>query len=459
MNRNITPRIIAVTMVMVLIMLFSNAFAEEIGPDLIMKGVYGSPVTITISSPSYRMLSQFSEERKEMLNRLIGHIGLSVTLDGHVSETVLYIDQDEIYTALETVQGSLRQTAYSFDPENVYETSLSEEKEDVSDFSGFLDSEFHPLNQLLDELYPVFEKIPEAFSEYVRIAGVSLSFKGYGKGVRKVTVPIPESYVTEHFPAAIANLSDTDTGKRWIEKLVFRGSQKIILLYDAAGKLLRVNYDGIVGLAEDSLRKVSVVWRSVRDGETKKDHITLKTPALKGNDRYNLTYEREINRNGSSDDSIQWSMQIDMKDGENKRKITFSGDLATKDGLFGGSAVFTEKQENDERRITIVPELRKENGSEYLGTIEITNYSGKIVLSSIVTDIHVSPGRELSPPNAGTIKTKEQKTGNESHTDQLQDCLNHILIRRLMVLPPEDIEFLSLDIPDEVWDSLMKSII
>ena len=59
MNRKITPRIIAVTMVMVLIMLFSNAFAEEIGPDLIMKGVYGSPVTITVSCSSVA-LSQYS---------------------------------------------------------------------------------------------------------------------------------------------------------------------------------------------------------------------------------------------------------------------------------------------------------------------------------------------------------------------------------------------------------------
>lgn len=450
----------AFAMIILFLLLFDcTAVAEEFGPDLIMKGECEFPVTVFISSPSYRILSQFGEDRKEMLNRLIGHFGISTTLDGNASETVLYIDQDQVYSSLETDKESVRETVYSFDPETLYVKHGYTDRQEVSAFSAFLDEEFHKLNRMLDELYPVFEKIPEAFPEYVRTAGVSLTFKGYGKGVKKVTVPIPDSIVNDRYSETLAELAETETSRKFIEDLHFSGSQKMILLYDSEGKLLRVNYDGIIAASDDTARKVSIVWRSLRNEGQKKDHITLKTPAQNGNDRYNLTYEREINSSGSSDHHLVWNLQIDSKAGTTKRKISFTGDFGTTDAVFCGNAVFSEKAGNDERKITIVPTMKKENSSDYTGTIEITNYSGKIVSNSIFSDIHVFQGRKITLPDAGNMRRNESYAGDESQSDPIQDRINSILIRRIMALPSKDIEFLSLDIPDEIWDSLVKSII
>ena len=67
---------------LVLVFLLSDGNAEGFGPDELMRGRFSSPVSITASSPSFKQIAQFGKERTESLNRLLMHIGVSVTLDG-----------------------------------------------------------------------------------------------------------------------------------------------------------------------------------------------------------------------------------------------------------------------------------------------------------------------------------------------------------------------------------------
>ena len=451
-------KITAIVLILLLIPLQYGA-GEEIGPDMLLSGRYASPFTISITDPSYKHIAQFGEERTSCLNKVLSHLTLSVSVDGKLSETTLMVDQEPLYSIDEEDTDTVRKTVYSFDPDTVYEQNTKKTEEDMS-FPFFLENHFFSLNRMLDDLYPLFEKTADAFQEFAKPSAASLSFRGYGKGVRKIQISLSDQYVSDHFPYALSALACTEESRLFIEKLIFKGAQKIVLLYDQEDKLLRINYDGTVGLEENSMRRVSLAWRCVRSDDVKKDNLSLKTPAQKGTDRYNISYERETDLSDPDHHKIKWDLQIDLKTEQKKQKISSNADLMFSEQKLTGQIVFSDKQENEEKEITITPSLQKENDSEYAGTIEITNNSGKIVLSSIAASVRIASGNPLHFPETQDLQLiKVADDDQASVMDRLSDMQNRILIRRLLSLPTEDLAFFSMDIPKDVWQTLMQTLI
>ena len=460
MKNRLASRIVMLAAVLAVALIPYGSFAESIGPDTLFTGICNNPVTVTVSSPEFGLIAQFGKDRTEALNKLLRHLSVSVTLDGDVSETSLAVDGEPVYSYIETTKDSVRKTVYSILPDKVYE-----QKEGTSEnenlLNGFLEGDFFILNRFLDDFYPIFEKTAGTFKKYAKATtGANLNFNGYGKGVRRLTISLPDAYIKEKFPAAPAKLAETEETSRFIRNLNFSGPQKIILLYTQQDRLLRINFDGSLGLKDDSLRRVSAVWRCVRNGKVKKDNLTLKTPAVQGADKYNLTYEREADQSDPNRHIIKWNLQLDLKKGDVRKKAVFTADLTLEQKILKGKIVYSEKQEGSETKITIVPSLKKENGSEYSGTIEITNNSGKIETSSTKYTIRVTPGRTLSEPGltAGQIQA-EPAENTPSGEKTLQQTLDSVLIRKLLSLPPEDTAFFSMDIPEDVWNSIVQSLI
>ena len=446
--------------ILILIFLSFTAGAEEIGPDFLLTGQCSIPVRITVLSPEYKHIAQFGEERKESLNRLISHFSLSVNTDSDISETTLMIDREPMFSMYEKVSGSEIRSLYSVEPDTVYVLPEVSAEEDGEALTVFLEKHFFLINRMLDELYPMFDKSSVAFQDIAKQSAASLTFKGYGKGVKRILISFPEQYVAEHFPGALAGLAAGEEGRTFIESLCFSGSQKMTLLYDQDDVLLRINYDGTVGISEDSMRKVSLAWRTVRSDTVRKDNLTMKTPSVKGNDRYNVIYEREVNTSDPVRHNLSWDLQIDLKDERGKKKISCTADLKSAEQNLNGQIQFTVKQEKEEKKITITPSLLRENASEYTGTIEITDNSGKIVTSSMKASVSISPGTGLSFPEDRDIHTVDiSGTDGFSSWDPVQDKLNRILVRKLISLPEEEIDFLIKDIPEEILKSVMPSLL
>ena len=91
---------------LILAFLCSAGYADDYGPEELMRGVFSSPTSVTVSSPSYKQIAQFGKERTENLNRLLKHIGISVTLDGDLSETYLSLDGETVFSYVEKDAGS-----------------------------------------------------------------------------------------------------------------------------------------------------------------------------------------------------------------------------------------------------------------------------------------------------------------------------------------------------------------
>ena len=119
------PVILAAVSFMLALSLVS-AFADGFGTELILSGKYELPVSVCISSPQYKQIARFGKERTEYLNRLIKHIGITVTTDGDISETALTVDSEPVFTWFAWETDSLQNTVYSFEPETVYERKNAE---------------------------------------------------------------------------------------------------------------------------------------------------------------------------------------------------------------------------------------------------------------------------------------------------------------------------------------------
>lgn len=446
-----------VFLLMIAVTLYS-ACAEEFTPDFLMTGERETPVSMIISSPEYKTISRFGEERKDSLNRLLKHLSLAVNTDGDISETIVMIDQEPVYSYIETTNDTILKTVYSTGSDTVV-AQQEKEREDESAVLSFLNNQFFILNKLLDDLYPAFEKSAEVFGNFAKESSVSLNFSGYGKAVKRITISLPEQYVSDQFPTVPADLVDSPECREYINHLMFKGTQKIVLLYDQENRLLRINYDGKAGFSEESMRRVSVVWRCRRSEEGKKDHLTLKTPSLTGNDKYNLTYERDTDTGSQDSHSIKWDMQLDFREGQTKKKTGFKADLTFSENMLKGEVDYSEKQDGNETKIIIVPSLKKEKTSEFFGTIEIANYSGKIVLTRTEYTVQISAGKKLTLPEITTVPENGSSVkGVVTDDEQIQDLLSGALIRKLLSLPAEDLVFFNSDIPDDVWNMLVQSL-
>ena len=87
------------------------------------------------------------------------------------------------------------------------------------------------------------------------------------------------------------------------------------------------------------------------------------------------------------------------------------------------------------------------------------NYSGKIVLTRTEYTLQVSPGEKLTVPEILSVQGNESsEEGIVTDDGQIQELLSGVLIRKLLLLPAEDLVFFNSDIPDEVWKTLVQSL-
>ena len=427
--------------------------------ETMLTGSLSEPVSVTIESPEYLQIAQYNGDRIESLNRLMKHFSVCINMDADVSRTVLFIDKEPFYTYY-TYNGESNQTD---NEQPLYDGLESDNAGTVidqkEDYTGFLDSIFFHMNRLLDGLYPVFENASDLYKEYSSVSSANLNFSGYGRGIKRITIQLSADKVSELFPQSFHHLSADTYTSAFLNSLSFQGNQKIVLLYDKDGHLIRVNYDGIVGLSAEKLRKVSIVWKCYRDENRRKDAIVLKTPEVKGYDRDNITYEREYAAVNDENASVSWNMQIDQKQGQVKRKTQYSAEILLADSTMKGEIKYHIIQDSTDQTVCVATEGVKENNADYNGILEITNKKGKIVTSSIKTGIRIGAGERMKTASVSTNTDLEYMPSGHvagSELNDMQTDFTRVLVQKLLELPKEDLGFLSRDIPDEIWNTLIQ---
>ena len=433
-----------ITMIIAALCLFSGSrgVGENYPGHYLLTGEFESPVTFSIHAPEYTHLAQYGKERLDSLNRLLSHVSVAVSSVQDRMETVLYIDQKPIISITDTLAETM----------NREQIQTEEENADKDEFISFLDEQYFRLNHLMDELYPVFCKAADSFPELAGRTSATLNFSGFGKSASRMTIQFSSDYVSEHFPDALADLCENQSTRDDLKKLKFQGSQKIVLLFDQNNNVLRVNYDGTVGMSEDEMRRISLVWKCLRSEEHIKDSLTIKTPAVKGYNRDNISYDRELDLSDPENRKMKWDYQLDQKKEKDRTKIRYTGDLTSEGTNSTGKISYNVKGSSiPEHSIIITEALCEEKEAEYTGTLEITNKTGKIVTSSVMSGFSI--GESYQPDTQ-----KKEQTGSQiikiTGDKGIPEEAIRALIQKMMTLPDEDTEFLRKDIPDEIWKLL-----
>lgn len=450
---------IAFICVLGLLALPFTAYGELPSAADLLSGNLSEPVSCRLYSPHFELLSYMGENRLEDMNRLISHFSIRVETDAHSTGLLLYADHEPVTGIMETDITSDFSELYSAASNEPHADQTAVENQTYSaEMIDFLDGLFYPLNRLLDDLYPMFEKMPEAFAERAKESSANLNLSGFGKGIKRVTILFPADYVSESFPDSLSSLAETDESKQFLNALHYKGAQKILLLYDANDHIIRINYDGEAGLGQDNDRKVSLTWKCSRDSSGKKDDILLKTPAIKGNDRDNIIYRREAISDDDHRTDVTWDFKLDRKRGQDKQTVLYTAEWKEDSGTTDGNAVFTQRGDNKDYSISVKGNLNRENDDESFGTLEITTKTGKIDTCRMNTGIVLSSYKGFTEYETGFITSFRDEGGNGLDTPELQDGIMRSLIRKLILLPESDILFLNRDIPAETWNSLVDTL-
>ena len=460
MKNNICKRKLLLVLLIISIFLCFSAFtsAECLQLNTLLSGENEIPVCVTVSSPAFHILSGYGENRCEELNRLLKHFSVAFILSGNETETAVSIDSEQAFSFCESLDNDKLITIYSFNPDKVYYTPADQALKEDS-MNSFLDRQFFRINRLMDDLYPLFEKTAVSFPDLSGTEKVSLNFRKFGKAVRRLTIRFSSAYVKDCFPRVLCDLTDSAECRLFLNQLFFDGPQRIILLFDAEDRLIRVGYDGSVGLAPESLRKVSINWKCLRIQDQKMDDITLKSPAVKGYDKYNMSFSRELDLTDPEQHMLSWNFELDLKSGDIRKKIQFVTELKTADETLTGKSSYVQKQDGREEKTEIIPSIKKENDKEYNGLLEITNYSGKIMNSRMETRLHISACDPVKIPENKLLTAINSESSDRQRTENdLRFMLSSILIHKLISLPQEDIQFLRKDIPEETWSTITNSL-
>ena len=461
--KRISEYVLITLAIIILLSVSGVSFAETPLPAALFTDEVTYPVKAVISEPFFNRISYFDGARTDQFNKLIKHLAISVEMNQDTGKTGILIDQNEAFSILQQEDGESIRRIYSFDPSLIYSEKKDLTERNDDDFSIFLEDKLPLTNQYIDCFYRLFSAAPDAFPDRIKTEKTEMAFSGFGKALMRTIISFPADYVKDSFPGALADLADTEEFKKLLSGYVFSGNQKIVLLYNENGEIVRISYDGEVGGSQESLRKVSLVWKCLRGDNHQKDSISIKTPAVAGADKDNASIERDIDFSDEKTGACLIDIQIDHRAGKEDKKLThFSAQLSYAESLISGSIDYSVKRDGNNARIKIVPELREENNGEYEGTLEIANYSGKIVKEDFAVHLQLQKGDPVAWPDNGmkNIDIDALQAGQKEENAELKqmnpdDIIAGIIVQKMFELPEEDLQYFSSGIPEDIWLELI----
>ena len=444
-------RILCLGLALLLALLPAAAGAME--TEALLSGLLGAggkPARLELRA-EFRTLDTLDEHRAELLNRVLSHFSMRLDAGRSGSTVLLLADGQELAGLFRRTTGEGTETVWSVRPDTLLVSDP--EPADSLEEKALLAERLH---LGLRDGYEFFRALPEKCGDRAKVTAEKKKVNGYGA----VTTSVQLAWAAEEagdvaelvrgaLPGALGELLDA---------LIFSGKQKLTMLEDESGAPLMLTWTGKAGTDEEHLREIRLEWRCLRGEESVKDKLTLRSPALKGTDRDNLTLERELKAEEEGE-TYTLTCSYDRMADKKRTQTEIKCSLTWKEGL-SGSLVYTEKTADGTEKTELRPELTKTGDGEYEGTLAILRYSGKIVTRELLLTLRLTPGDEPARPE--TTRTVRLESMNETEREALEGSLAAELTRAFLLTaagwPPEDLEYLSEGLPEEDWGRVLDAI-
>lgn len=238
----------------------------------------------------------------------------------------------------------------------------------------------------------LLEVAPEVMEKHGKRSANTLSISGYGKAAYRMDYSVSAGQMAE-VKTALLDSCPEGWLRNLIADLTFSGTQTLRAYYTEEDILLRAEYNGTCGM-EDDLRTVKLVYKLRHDDEIDKDYIELTSPAQKGKDKNNLTFERTVETNKKGQrvitGSYTYSVIEDGVSSTRKGEFCLYNAFTDTSDVITGSVTIQSKLKDAEKydEITLTPDLvisGSEDAPMVSGTLTVTEkYANKVTEQAVV---------------------------------------------------------------------------
>ena len=428
----------------------SAVSVDQLRRSLLSDSFSAKEIRLTVRA---ERLSQFEEQRIDALGCLLRHLALRLKLDADSPGAALEVDGKTVASfRTRTGASGERERIWSFGEDG--RMYLEKNPADAED--GLLTSLTDPdavdryvrIFRMLEELYPMLSRMDTAFPDQTTFSKANTAYRGYGKATRQSRVTLTEEALFSDAMKDWLNSPECPLAAPFLSAMQFSGRQKITLLKNDDGDLMKATWDGLASVGESALRTVSLNWRCLRRDDGFRDVLQLKTPIRNGGGRNNITLEREWTLDEAGGEKYTCEMTLDdLSDGAHTRTQLSMDFTSGKEDLSGKI-----QQRVTSGGVSQYTKIRLQlfsgaKGEE--GTLEIERNLGTIKKDLLSVAFTVLPDAEQQ---AG-----EERTPAEASSDEIVARLSGALLHGLSAIPPEDLDYLLKELPDDFWNQLIHS--
>ena len=449
MNKMIRRIRKAVILMLILMMLPGASLAGSVD-DLLTRlaGPAGDATELVFSAEAIR-IPEFSEQRTEWLNGLLKHIDFRIVSDGTVQEQMIRNGGKDILGCITRKTEAGNETRFSFS-DTVYRTEQTQDllclltgSQPDEDDIGY----YAQIQLLMPEFYRFFGGLPELFPENTSESKVSIQYKGYGTAVKRYSIVLDADVLQSERMTGYLSRDELKGVREFLSNVVLAGKQRLTLLKDADGNLMKVNYTAKSGLSEDSMRSTDIDWKCLKRESGYKDVLVLKTPAVSGSDRHNLSVTRESVTQDDGTEEYRCSVDTDEVSNRIRKRVKLDISLTAKDGKITGSATkkTTSTGLNDITGYQV--EIQTGEYEHFQGSLEISHELNKIEREHFRIQFTVNP----ADPPVFVYGDSEIVNTAENDLQMIRQKTAAAFLKALTGLPEEDLQYIIADLPDNWW--------
>lgn len=319
---------------------------------------------------------------------------------------------------------------------------------------------------LLTDGKALLAQIPSAFEAQGKKTKSAVNISGYGKSTYRIDYTVAAGKIAE-MQETLLSLCPEGWLKEIIGGLTFSGKQTLRVYFTAQDEIVRIEYNGACG-PEGDLRTVKLVGRFRDDDEMQKDYLELTSPAKKGKNKNNLTFERvyETNKKGARvvRGSYKYTRTYDSVTSTWSGEFNLNNAFTADADVITGQASFVTKLNGAERNDTIIiaPTLTitgTEDDPVVEGILAVTQKDG----SKVAEQADISVALKRTEPitwveREHTVNLSDADDGTlASIREEAASAIATSLVRPLIVRMGKDGEWFFREIPEEAVQSIIDA--
>ncbi len=409
-------------------------------------------IEIRVQAEAVRV-PELSGTRTEWLNRLLSHITIILRMSGDAQEEIIEVDGTEALCCTSRVTGERSETVFSVDSGKAYTAATPTDL--LGDMSGIVPEEnrteyYSGIAVLLPEFYTFFGGLADAFPDESSMTKANVKFKDYGTATRRWALSFGDDVLQSEKMREYLSQEGLEHVRAFLAGVTLSGRQRLTLLTDDEGHLMKVNYTGKAGLSAEDMRNVNLDWRCTRSDTGSRDELQLTPPAVKGSGKNNLTVKQEMLSGEDGTQTYTCSAETDVVVDRVRTRYILDISLTGTETAVSGEIREKTIAGTSTGLVTVRADLTQTAQEEYSGSIEIIHELDKIEGEHYRLRIAAGPCGEIAW-NAGAAgpMTEEAKAA-------LTEKMAGAFLRALIPVPEEDLQYILADLPDGWWAELVR---